>query len=266
MNKKIPIKALIIEDEEIAALALKQLLGAADAGIEVLGVMQSIDESVAWFESHPAPDLVFMDIQLADGLSFNIFEGTKIECPVIFTTAFDQYAIRAFEVNSVGYLLKPVTIAPLQKALDRFRLQYNSDQKSEMGRISPEILESLMKAVSREQSFRRHFLISNRDKLIPLSVDKIAYFYTEQKIVKVVTLEGKSHAIDHTIDNLIQMLDPKHFFRANRQFIIRHEAIRDISLWFNGKLTITLTVQTPEKLIIPRARISEFKTWYGENG
>jgi two-component system LytT family response regulator len=266
MLKKMSIKALIIEDEEIAALALKQLLASADPEIEVLGVMQSIDESVAWFNSHNPPDLVFMDIQLADGLSFNIFEETKISCPVIFTTAYDQYAIKAFEVNSIGYLLKPVTIAPLQKALDKFGLYHNSGQNSQTGMISPEVLKSLMKAVSQEQTYRRHFLISNRDKLIPLSLDKIAYFYTELKIVKIVTLEGKTHSIDHTLDELMIMLDPKHFFRANRQYIIRHEAIHDISLWFNGKLTVTLSVKTPERLIIPRARSNEFKAWYGDNG
>ncbi len=260
------IKALIIEDEEIAAVALKQLLIAAGPEIEVLGVMQSIDESTAWLETWPMPDLIFMDIQLADGLSFSIFEETTITCPVIFTTAYDQYAIRAFEVNSIGYLLKPVTLAPLQKALDKFHSHYNSDQNTESGSISPEILESLMKAVKGEQTFRRHFLISSRDKLVPLSVEKIAYFFTELKTVKVVTLDGKSHVIDQTIDNLIQMLDPKHFFRANRQYIIRHKAIHDISIWFNGKLTVSMSVQTPERIVIPRARSSEFKNWYGNNG
>jgi two-component system response regulator LytT len=266
MHIKMSIKALIVEDEDIAALALKQLLEVADSGIEVLGVMQSVDESVDWLETHLMPDLIFMDIQLADGLSFNIFEETKIVCPVIFTTAYDQYAIRAFEVNSIGYLLKPVTLPPLQKALERFRVNRHSNHDMETGRISPEMIESLMKAVNQENTYRRHFLISNRDKLVPLSVDKIAYFYTELKMVKVVTMEGKSHVIDQTIDNLVQMLNPKYFFRANRQYIIRHEAIHDISLWFNGKLTVSLSVQTAERIVIPRARNSEFKDWYRDNG
>jgi two-component system, LytTR family, response regulator LytT len=260
------VRALIIEDEEIAALALRNLLGEADPGITVLGVMQSIDESVSWFESNPMPDLVFMDIQLADGLSFSIFEETRITCPVIFTTAYDQYAIKAFDVNSVGYLLKPVSIAPLQRALERFRTQQKSGNIAEGSVLSPEILDTLMKAVRGEQTYRRHFLISSKDKLIPLSVDKISCFYTELRVVKVVTTEGRAHAIDQTLDDLMKVLDPRHFFRANRQYIIRHESIKEISIWFNGKLTVTLNVQIPEKIIIPRARTGEFRIWYGENG
>jgi two-component system, LytTR family, response regulator LytT len=260
------VKALIIEDEEIAALALRKLLAEADPGISVIGVMQSIDESVAWFMSNPMPDLVFMDIQLADGLSFSIFEETGITCPVIFTTAYDQYAIKAFDVNSVGYLLKPVSIGPLQKALERFRTQRKSGNIPDGSVLSPEVLNTLMKAVRGEQIYRRHFLISSKDKLIPLSVEKIACFYTELRIVKLVTTENRAYAIDQTLDDLVKVLDPRHFFRANRQYIIRHEAIKDISIWFNGKLTVSLTVQTPEKIIIPRARTGDFRLWYGENG
>ena len=211
------MKALIIEDEKAAVRNLMALLGEVDPDIEVIDVLDSITDSVEWFQSHPMPELIFLDIHLADGSAFEIFGHVDISCPVIFTTAYDEYALKAFKVNSVDYLLKPIDADDIRKALD---------------------------------------------KLLPVSVDMILFFYIADGNVKAVMTDGKEYLFTQTLDELADSLDPALFFRINRQYLISRKAVQDIDLWFNGRLAINLIVPTLDRILVSKARVPDFKTWF----
>lgn len=249
------MKALIIEDEVMAAKTLKKLLVEVSPGIEIVGILESIEDSVDWIASHAMPDLMFMDVHLADGSSFAIFERVTITCPVIFTTAYDEYALKAFEVNSIDYLLKPVSKEALERAMHKLltlsETRVNSDQ-----------VEKLLAQLGEKKKFRNYFLLPERDKLVPLSVSNVAYAYIEAKTVKMVTYDNKSYYLTQTLDDLIAQLDPHEFFRANRQFVVARKAIKDVSVWFGNKLAINLIMETPERIIVSKARVGEFKFWF----
>jgi two-component system LytT family response regulator len=251
------MKTVIIEDEFVAAQTLQNTLREIDPTIEALTVLQSIEESVEWFSLNPPPDLVFMDIHLADGSSFAIFEKATISCPVIFTTAYDEYALKAFEVNSIDYLLKPISRKDLERALTKFKA-FSSKPYFDPGMLS-ELVASMKEDRVRHKS---NFLIPHKDKLIPLSVDKIAFMYSENKMTSIHTFDGEKYHLDTSLDELYKQLDADRFFRANRQYIIAHKAIREISLWFGSKLSVNLTVSVPEKIIVSKARVAEFKGWF----
>ena len=247
------MKAIIIEDEIIAAQNLQRLIAQINRNIEVITVLKSISASVRWFSANPNPDLVFMDIHLSDGSSFTIFEKVKITAPVIFTTAYDEYALKAFEVNSIDYLLKPINIKELERAIDKFS-RFSSNEEM--------IAQMLTLFKKEKKDYKSIFLIPHKDKYIPLSVNDIAYIYAENKMAKIVTFDNRTIHEFSSLDEIQRQIDPDKFFRASRQFIISHKAIKDISAWFDSKLSINLTVETPEKVIISRARASEFKDWY----
>jgi len=251
------MKALIIEDEIIASNALKSLISEVSPDIEIIAQLQSIDESIEWFSTHTNPDLAFMDIHLADGSSFSIFESVEVHCPVIFTTAYDEYALKAFEVNSIGYLLKPIDKQKLLKAIQKYREFIPAMNRD----VLSELMLSLKKPLS---PYKTHFLIPKKDKLIPLQVGNIAFIFTENKIVKACTFDQEFFILDYTLEELSDMLNPAFFFRANRQFILAHKAIKDISLWFSSKLSVNLFQSAPEKILISKARVPEFKAWYME--
>lgn len=241
---------LIIEDEQIAAQHLQRLLLQLLPDAHILATLQSIEESVEYLQQHSTPDLILLDIHLADGLSFRIFDHITPPCPVIFTTAYDQYALQAFKVNSIDYLLKPINRDELQRALDKLHT---------LSSPSPSQLASLSSSL---RHYRTHFLIPMRDKLIPVDISQIACLFLEDKITRAILLDGHHQIIDHPLDYIMDQLDPNLFFRANRQYIIAHRAISEIALWPISKLLITLSVPTPDRIIIPKARVSEFKQWY----
>lgn len=253
------MKTIIIEDEYVAAQSLQRLIASVNEKIEVLNVLQSVEESIEWFSTHPTPELVFMDIHLADGSSFSIFEKVNIGCPVIFTTAYDEYALKAFEVNSIDYLLKPISRKSLERALDKLRSLSSNP-------ANPDWLSPLMESLKQEKAvYKSHFLIPHRDKLIPLATNKIAYIYSEYKMAKIVTHQKETYTLDISLDEISRQLDPLLFFRANRQYILSHRAVDDISIWFNGRLSINLTLPAPDKIIVSRARVQEFKDWFTKN-
>lgn len=255
------MRTVILEDEQIATLNLQRLLKETDPEIEVVSVLQSVEESIEYFSRNNDIQLVFMDIHLADGLAFHIFDKVVIDCPIIFITAYDRYALEAFKVNSIDYLLKPISKEDLTRALNKCkRLSGNNGNSTN---ISPEQLAVLLDQI-KQKNHKSHLLIPLRDKLIPLDVNDIAYIYLDDKISRIVTFEGESHYLDKPLDYVYTQLDPAHFFRANRQYVIAHKAIESISIWPLSKLYITLKVETPEKIIISRARVSEFKDWYTE--
>jgi len=249
------MKALIIEDEILSAQNLIDILNEIGE-IEVIDSLGSITASVLWFKNNPAPDLVFMDIHLADGSAFEIFNRVSITCPVIFTTAYDEYALKAFKVNSIDYLLKPVDFESLSNAIQKFRtLSKGVDLNQDFA--------GLIEAFHRKSDYQTRFLIPGRaDKLIPVLTDDIACVYIENGITYLVKCDSMSFAMDITLDEVMLKLNPEKFFRANRQFIIARDAVRDIDLWFNKRLAINLKINLSERIILSRARTSEFKSWF----
>lgn len=250
------MKALIIEDEIMASQALCKLIGKVSPETEVVEVLQTVAESEDWFRSNPMPDLVFMDIHLADGSSFAIFEKVNITCPIIFTTAYDEYALKAFEVNSIDYLLKPINKKDLERAMNKFNAfngETNGDYKALVKRI-----EEL------KPKWRNYFLLPERDKLVPLAAKDIAYVCIDDKMVKIVSFDHKYYYTNQTLDELLEQLEPSAFFRANRQYIVSRASIKDVSIWFGNKLALNLHVEVPDKIIISKARVSEFKQWFAD--
>ena len=252
---------LIVEDEAMAAIALQQLLEQTVPEFRLLGVVQSIDEAVAWFRSHPAPELVFMDIHLADGLSFAIFDEIELPCPVIFTTAYDQYALRAFEVNSIDYILKPVDETRLLEAIVKYETMFGN-RPAPTDTVREEYLNNLMDALqSRNKRYRTRFLISGADRFRPLQVDDIAYFYSENKITFAVTHTSQEHIIELPLNRLYEQLDPDRFFRANRQMIIGIDSITHIEPYFNGKVSVKVQPPFKSLITISEEKVTAFKLW-----
>jgi DNA-binding LytR/AlgR family response regulator len=251
------MKALIIEDEILASKHLQQVLDEV-GDIEVIAVLESITETVSWFGYNPQPDIVFMDIHLSDGSAFEIFKRTKITCPIVFTTAYDEYALKAFKVNSIDYLLKPIEAREVLDALKKLRqLAANENMQS--------AINNLIASFKKVSRYKTHFLIPVKgDKLIPVQTDDLACFYVDSGNIKALTFEGKAFTLDYTLDELNELLDPELFFRANRQYIIARKSIKDIDLWFNSRLSVNLKVLIPEKIVISRGRIQEFKKWFGD--
>ena len=244
------MRVLIIEDETAAAHNLQAILKQEAPETEVLDVLESIGESVEWFSTNPMPDLVFMDIHLADGESFRVLDCVDVTVPIIFTTAYDQYALEAFRANSIDYLLKPISAADVRRALDKWVRLTSVERTSYAARQR--------QVATAEQDT---FLIHVRDKIIPLHRDRIAYCYTANERVTAYDFEGNSYPLDKTLEAMQSLLPETHFFRANRQFIVSRRAIQEISVWFGSRLSLHLTVDTPERIVISKARVPEFKAW-----
>ena len=248
------MKTLIIEDETAAAVNLRALLAEVDPSIEVIDVLESVAESVDYLRSKPTPDLVFMDIHLADGDSFKIFNHVEVNCPIVFTTAYDQYALEAFKVNSIDYLLKPIAPDDLRRALEKLRRLSAPEREDVIERTNAMATEP-------RQPQQNVFLVQVRDRIRPLNVDEVAFFYTCDERVTAHTFSGEELAIDHTLEALSGVLDEQEFYRANRQFIVARKALKDISVWFGSRLALNLNVETPERIIISKARVPKFKKW-----
>ena len=249
------MKALIIEDEKPAARHLVSVLKEIGS-IEVIDILDSIKSSVHWFETKVQPDLVFMDIHIADGSAFRIFERIEITCPIIFTTAYDEYAIKAFKVNSIDYLLKPISREAVEKSLAKLKTL-----SSKTGTLSD--IQHLINSLKQEKSYKTHFLVAIKgNKMIPLITQEIAFFYIDSGTVVAKTFEERTFHLDSNLDELASRLNPNEFFRANRQFIISKNAVKDVDLWFNNRLSINLKVTAPEKILISRTRVTEFREWF----
>ncbi|MBR5603750.1 MAG: response regulator transcription factor [Bacteroidales bacterium] len=252
------MKAVIIEDEKIAAESLKGLINQLDEDIEILAILQTVEDSVDWLANNKQTDLLFVDIHLADGSSFSIFEKIEVKCPVVFTTAYDEYALKAFEVNSIDYLLKPINKDDLQRALNKYKNL--KGQSSTVDYIN--VVNQLLAQTNVVSHYKEYFLVPERDKLIPLATKDIAVIYIDLKLIKAVSYSGKVYYMNQNLDELMSQLDPKRFFRANRQYIVAHEAVKDVSVWFGNKISINLIVPTEEKIIVSKARVTEFKNWF----
>jgi DNA-binding LytR/AlgR family response regulator len=251
------VNVLIIEDEPFAQQELMRLLKLCDPGIRVLACLDSVDDSIRWLQGNPWPELILMDIQLSDGLSFEIFNEMEVKSPVIFTTAFDEYAIRAFRVNSIDYLLKPIDEQELKAGIAK--LGKLREQFSDKPFFTPAQLEEVLQLY--KPAYKSRLLTRTGSQILHIPVEDIAYLYSEDKITFLITPAGKRHIINYTLDQLERMLDPAQFYRMNRKYITRISAIDLIHKYFNSRLKVLLKPPVQDEILISRAKVAEFLEW-----
>jgi two-component system response regulator LytT len=258
------MQVLIIEDEGLAVEKQLKTIAEIDSSLHVAGTTDSIEASVDWLETHQAPDLILMDIELADGQSFEIFNRVEVKSPVIFTTSYDEYAIKAFKVNSVDYLLKPVKKEDLSGSLAKLaRLQ----QLYSGNPLPVPDFKSLIKELQEQnkpKEYRDRFLVKHGQRLISIETDDIAFFYTDQKVNFFKTKNNGKYIVEYTIDELENFVHPKKFFRINRQFLVSIASIENMHNYFNGRLLLHLKPAIDKEVILSRERVNDFKDWMGK--
>jgi len=252
------MKILIVEDEILLAKELRKMLSSIEPSAEICGTTQSVEETVQWLKQNDTPDLVMMDIELADGQSFDIFKQVQLESPVIFTTAYDEFAIKAFKVNSIDYLLKPIKESELRVAIEKFK---KTKQHQPISML--ELLKKI-EQLGNQRGYRSRFLIKQGQKMVSIDISEVAYFYSENKCTFMRTNQNQKYIIDLTLDELEKELAPQQFFRANRQYILSEKSIVSIHSWFNQKLKAEVNPPTEEHIIISRDKANAFKAWMGE--
>ncbi|WP_321370882.1 LytTR family DNA-binding domain-containing protein [uncultured Draconibacterium sp.] len=256
------MRVIIVEDELHNYRLLRGMVEKLRPDWQIVEWFESVKSSVAWLKSNPAPDIIFMDIQLTDGISFSIFDQVNVESMVIFTTAYDEYALRAFQVNSIDYLLKPIKEDKLSAAIEKFEHMVQGSSKQEESK--PDYKELLQAITSGEKKYRKRFLITGATSYFKLDVNDVAWFYTESRVTTAVTFTGKENVIDLTIEKLEEQLDPELFFRTNRSSIVNINAIRKFENHFGGKLILRLISPFDEPITISRLKATEFKEWVGK--
>lgn len=251
------MKVLVIEDEPGVAQNLCNLLQEVEEEIEVLAVVESVRDAVHWLEHHPEPDLGFFDIRIADGDSFDIFAQTSINFPVIFTTAYDEYALKAFKVNSVDYLLKPINKSALKTAVTKYRSIYKKGTALNQDLLN--LIEKLQ--ATQPKKFRKSLLVYFKDKIVPVKVEDVAYFYLENESVNCQTHRNEHYVLDQSLDKIELQLDPETFFRANRQFLISRKAVRAARQHTHRKLKLELYPFPKSEVLISKTKATQFKKW-----
>lgn len=246
------MRVLIVEDETAAYENLVDILKEVSYDIEISGNTESVTQTIHWLQSNPAPDLIFMDIHLSDGSAFTIFDKIKLETPIIFTTAYDRYAIDAFKVNSVDYLLKPVKVEDVKHALDKYSKLTYQDVMHYLSQLS---------LLAPAPKYKDKLLIPYRDKLLPVSMKDVSCFYTADKSTCIYLKDGSTYPYSKTLEQIMATLNPGDFIRANKQFIIARDSVTDITIWFDSRLLVTLDVEVPERIYISKNKASEFKAW-----
>lgn len=255
-HNNLAMTTIIIEDETLTAKRLLSLLHKYDPAIDVLAMLPSVKEAVDWFDSNQAPDLIFMDIHLEDDLAFRIFDQVELKAPVIFTTAYDEYMIQAFKVNSIDYLLKPVNYDELVQAIEKF--------KSLKKQFAQPELEKLLAFIGKkEQEYKSRFMITVGTRIKSIGIEEIAYFYSEEKMTFMVTREGQTLPIDFSLDKLSSQLNPRDFFRISRQFIVSFSSIQNVHTHIKGKLKLDLLPKTKFEVMVSGDRMTDFKEWLG---
>jgi len=251
------MNVLIIEDEHLAARRLQSMVLAYDPGIKVLSILESLEESVEWFKTHAHPDLIFLDIHLEDDLSFAIFEKVKVDAPIIFTTAFDEYAIRAFKLRSIDYLLKPIIQDELNNAVAKYKAWNGQKNGIDMSALFDLINKQ-------EVSYRERFSVSFGQKIKSFSVSEIAYFYSKEGMTYAALNDQKHYPVDYSLDNLLNELNPMDFFRINRQYLIRHASIRQVHVFPKSHLKLELSPKPLDDTFVSIDKVTAFKKWLGE--
>lgn len=255
------MKILIIEDEKAAAKHLATLVRQSIPEAKIIAQLDSVKRSVEWWQNNPPPDLVFMDIQLADGLSFEIFEHVSITAPIIFTTAYDQYAIQAFKVNSIDYLLKPIDEEELEKALGKYYSYYQ--KQADITTSSVPDLTQLQQALQMLQptEYKNRFIVKIGEHIKAIPTEAILFFFSQAKATYLQTTEGKHYIIDYPLDQVEHMIDPAQFFRISRKYMVRLSAIDDIITYSSGRLKLHLKHSKDSDVLVSRDRVSTFKAW-----
>lgn len=249
------MKAIIIEDEELAARRLRALINECDPEIEVIAMLESISDSIEWFNQNAQPDLIFLDIHLEDGLSFTIFEEIKINVPIIFTTAFDEYAIKAFKLKSIDYLLKPILKEDLCRSIEKYR-EWQGDKRQLVD------LNELMQIIAPgKKSYRKRFSVAVGDKLRTIEVKDIAYIFSVSSITFASTFDKRQYSIDQSIDKIFRELDPSEFFRVNRQYLVCHKAIVNVHVYSKSRLKLELSPPLKEMVFVSLDKVTIFKKW-----
>lgn len=246
------MKVLIIEDEPLAAKRLIRLLREVEPTVEIAEVLQGVNETIDWLQKGEA-DLIFLDIHLSDGNSFSIFEQVEIKSPVIFVTAFDQYAVQAFRVNSIDYLLKPIEQEELADSMQR----YHNQQLL----IQPQQIIDMFGSITQQQDYQKRFIVTSGDKIKSVQIEEVAYFFGQQKYVFLITRDNRKYIIDYTLGKLEEKLDPDRFFRINRQFIISFEAITNMFTYSKSRIKVELEPEPELEAIVSIDKSKKFKDW-----
>lgn len=257
------MRILIIEDEKPAADRLIRLLKKHYPEAEFIQNIDSVSSAIHWFQNNPKPDLFFLDIQLADGLSFEIFKQIEVKTPVIFCTAYDQYAIKAFELNSVDYLLKPIDPVDLEKAIEKYKSHYGNktELNSEPSFDFAQLQELLL---TQNQDYKERFVVKIGDKIKAIPTKEIAFYYSESKATFAQDFNGKSFLIDYSLDQLLDMLNPKMYYRLNRRYIASFESIEDMRAYSNSRLKLVLKNCADRDILMSREKVSDFKDWLNQ--
>ncbi|MFD2571284.1 LytR/AlgR family response regulator transcription factor [Spirosoma soli] len=262
------MNVLIVEDEDLAVRKLQKLVREVDPTLSLVGVTASIEDTVEWMQHNPSPDLIFMDIELADGQSFEIFERTEVRSTVIFTTSYDEYALQAFKVNSIDYLLKPIQKEDLQRSLKKFHDLHPARQSDEQaGGGQPFNLDKLLRELQLQQQpkdYRKRFLVRQGQRLLSVETSEIAYFYTDERFSFFRTHTNQKFLVDYTLDELADALDPADFYRINRGVIVTHRSVVQIQPYFGNRLALTMQPVFDKEAIVSREKVSEFKKWMGK--
>lgn len=247
------MRILIIEDERPAANRLKKLLEPHFSEAEFIAELDTVKKSINWFQENKPADLIFCDIQLADGISFEIFENIKLSTPIIFTTAYDQYAIKAFQVNAVDYLLKPIDPEELKRAISKFNLQ----------QLKPALDFSALTSYleQNKKNYKSRYLVRFGEKIQSISTEDVSFFYSEERVTFLQTFEGKKFVLDSTLEQVESQVDPKQFFRINRKYLCSYPSISDIFTYSNSRLKIKLHHCQDDDILISREKVSDFKNW-----
>lgn len=256
------MKLLIVEDEQLLVRQLIKIIRKIEPGAEIAGQTNSISQTVEWLQSHADPDLVLMDIELADGQCFEIFNRIQLKSPVIFTTAYDEYALQAFKVNSIDYLLKPVKESELSAAFKKWKLRRQQQAGSGSMPGIDQLIRDMMLRYA-EPKYRDRFLVKQGQKMIPVRLEDIAFFNARNTLNFLNTKSRQKFPVNYTLDQVEECIPPDQFFRANRQFILAHDSIAAIHPWFNGKLKVDLIYPSDEDIIISREKAASFKEWMG---
>ena len=246
------MRVLIVEDETSSYENLLSILREVAPDIEVAGNTESVVETVRWLNENPSPDLIFMDIHLSDDSAFAIFSQTEVKIPIVFTTAYDQYALDAFHVNSIDYLLKPIKAKDVRRAIEKFHMLSKIDLAAYLDRMG---------ALAPAPRWQSRLLIPWRDMLIPVNATDIAYIYSTDKSTTIVMTNGEQLGYNKSLESILSTLDPHQFFRANKQFAVNRDSVGKITVWYDSRLLVSLTVPTPERLFISKNRAAEFKQW-----
>jgi DNA-binding LytR/AlgR family response regulator len=252
------MRVVIIEDEQLTAQRLENMLHKYDPAIEIAETIPSVSEAVDWFKSNPDPDLAFMDIHLEDGQCFSIFESINLEVPVIFTTAYDEYTIKAFKVNSVDYLMKPLNYEELVQAIEKYKRIYVHSEE-ETHNIET-LLQSLHK---KEPEYKDRFLVSIGSRLRTIETNEINYFYSAEKITFLVTKDNQRFPVDYSLDKLALVLNPKEYYRINRQMMVKLSAIFNMHVYPKGRIKLELLPAMKEDVFVSLDKVVEFKDWLG---